>query len=158
LLIGVLADTHGSTDKVCRQLRQWKLDILLFAGDFYPDGEKIARALKVKFHGVSGNCDGSSPVRAEEIIAIQGQKILLTHGHQLGVKQGLNRLYYRACELGVDAVVYGHTHMPHMEKSGDIWLINPGSPTRPRLGNQGSYGIIEVTEEGLTPRIVPLGE
>jgi len=157
LVIGVLADTHGNTDMICRQLKQWKLDCLLFAGDFYADGHKIARALKTKFYGVTGNCDASSSAgKSEEVIEIMGKRIYLTHGHQYGVKQSISRLYYRACELGVDVVVYGHTHTPHLEQNGELWLMNPGSPSRPRLDNQGTYGIIEMDTTHFEPRIIHL--
>lgn len=155
MIVGVLADTHGNTEAILRQLRQQKIDCLLFAGDFYHDGQKIARSLKIKYHGVLGNCDRSlKGVEAEELIEILGHKIYLTHGHQWGVKQGINRLYYRALELGADAVVYGHTHVPHLKREGDIWMINPGSPTRPRLGSPGTYALIEMGQAVFEPRII----
>jgi predicted phosphodiesterase len=30
------------------------------------------------------------------------------------------------------AVVYGHTHVPQVERYGDVWILNPGSPTERR--------------------------
>lgn len=154
-MIAVLADTHGKTESVCRQLRQHKLDAILFAGDFYHDGYKISRALKTKFYGVKGNCDSSSsPVASEEIVTMMGKMFYLVHGHQYGVKQSINRLYYRAQELGVDAVIYGHTHIPHVENTGDLWMINPGSPTRPRLNTPGTYVLIEMNAGLFEPCLI----
>ncbi len=155
MIIGVLADTHGSTEAVCRQLKKWKIDCLIFAGDFYTDGQKIARTLKTKFYGVNGNCDSSSSIgKNEQVIELFDKKIFLTHGHQFGVKQSTNRLYYQACELGVDAVVYGHTHTPHLEHCGELWMINPGSPTRPRLNSRGTYALIEMDIGVFEPRLI----
>lgn len=157
MIIGALADTHGKTEPVVKQLIQRKLDALLFAGDFYHDGLRIARALKTKYYGVKGNCDSpSSPVANEEVVEIMDKKIFLVHGHQYGVKQSINRLYYRAQELGVDAVVYGHTHIPHLENTGDLWLINPGSASRPRLNTNGSYVLIEIDTGIFEPRLINL--
>lgn len=157
MIIGVLADTHGNTEEICRQLKQQRIDCLLFAGDFYPDGQKIARSLKVRFYGVMGNCDSSSRgAKSEDLIEILDKKIYLTHGHQWGVKQSTSRLYYRACELGADVVVYGHTHTPHLERQGDIWIINPGSPTRPRLSHRGTYALIEMSRGIFEPRLLNL--
>lgn len=155
MIIGVLADTHGHTEGVLRQLRQQKIDCLLFAGDFYNDGQKISGSLKIKHYSVLGNCDRSfKGAKTEEFIEILGHKFYLTHGHQWGVKKGVNRLYYRALELGADAVVYGHTHVPHLKQEGDIWMINPGSPTRPRFGSPGTFGLIEVEQDVLKPRLI----
>ena len=33
---------------------------------------------------------------------------------------------------GCDAVVYGHTHVPQVERFGGVWILNPGSPTERR--------------------------
>ena len=131
-------------DRTCfRELKKWKLDHLLFAGELN-DGQKLAPALILTV-AVKGNCDIPAGAGSnEEIVAILDKKFYLVHGHQFGVKQSINRLYYRAQELGVDVVVYGHTHTPHLEYTGDLWMINPGSPTRPRLNSKGSYVLIEM--------------
>jgi len=157
LIIGVLADTHGRTELVCRELKKWKLDHLLFAGDYYNDGQRIARALNTNCWAVKGNCDIPAGAGSnEEIVAILDKKFYLVHGHQFGVKQSINRLYYRAQELGVDVVVYGHTHTPHLEYTGDLWMINPGSPTRPRLNSKGSYVLIEMDTGVFEPRLMSI--
>jgi len=157
LLIAVLADTHGDTNSVCKHLKQWKLDGLIFAGDYYRDGEKIARDLQINYYGVRGNCDRSEPrARDEEIIELMNKKIYLLHGHQYGVKQSVSRLYYRALELEVDAVIYGHTHYPHLEQIDKLWIINPGSPSRSRIDSRGSYGLIEIKQNGFEPRLIYL--
>jgi putative phosphoesterase len=33
---------------------------------------------------------------------------------------------------GCDAVVYGHTHVPQIERYEGTWVLNPGSPTERR--------------------------
>lgn len=157
MLIGVLADTHGDIGNVCKHLKQWKMDRLFFAGDYYRDGEKIAKVLKTNYYGVRGNCDRfNSQARDEEIIEIMNKKIYLLHGHQYGVKQSVNQLYYRALELQVDAVIYGHTHSPHLEQIDKLWMINPGSPSRPRTNSRGSYGLIEIEQDIFKPRLIYL--
>lgn len=157
MLIAVLADTHGDISSVCKHLKQWKLDGLLFAGDYYRDGEKIAQTLRINYYGVRGNCDRyESQARDEEIIELMSKRIYLLHGQQYGVKQSISRLYYRALELEVDTVVYGHTHFPHMEKIDKIWMINPGSPSRNRIDSRGSYGLIEIEPDIFKPRLIYL--
>ncbi len=38
---------------------------------------------------------------------------------------------------GCDAVVYGHTHVAQVERVGDVWILNPGSPTERRRASTG---------------------
>jgi putative phosphoesterase len=155
VLIAVAADTHGDTEKICQHLKPWKPDMLIFAGDYYRDGEKIAKSLQIKYHGVRGNCDRSDPqARDEEIVMIMGKKFYLLHGHQYGVKQGMNNLYYRTREIEADVVIYGHTHAEHLEQINNIWMINPGSASRPRINSRGSYVLIEMEKGVFLPRLL----
>ncbi|MEQ8201283.1 MAG: metallophosphoesterase [Syntrophomonadaceae bacterium] len=157
MLIAAVADTHGQTDLIISRLDLVQPDYLLFAGDFYRDGRTIARKLKIEATIVAGNCDSSYRDRQEQVVSLQNRRFLLIHGHQYGVKNTLNRLYYYARELEVDAVVFGHTHSPFCERVGDIWMINPGSPVRPRLSGQGSYALIVVDQENIRPVIKRMG-
>ncbi|MEA4924027.1 MAG: YfcE family phosphodiesterase [Syntrophomonadaceae bacterium] len=156
MIIAAVADTHGDTRAVIKTLAAIKLDHLLFAGDYYRDGQMIARILNVPAHIVAGNCDAAHQGRREEIVTLLNHDILLVHGHQYGVKRDLNRLYYRAREADVNAVVFGHTHYPYCENTGGLWMINPGSPVKPRLQGHGSFALIDINERGLTARIVAM--
>ena len=60
-----------------------------------------------------------------EIIDIPSHRILLEHGHRLGVKTGYDRIVAKAKENGCDIALYGHTHVPEIEeqvKSGKLKL------------------------------------
>ncbi|MEN6327013.1 MAG: YfcE family phosphodiesterase, partial [Syntrophomonas sp.] len=91
---------------------------------------------------------------SEEIVEKAGRKFLVVHGHQYGVKRGLNRIFYRGKEAGVDMVVFGHTHVACADKIDGLWLLNPGSPSQPRLPDHASYAIIEADENSLNPVII----
>jgi putative phosphoesterase len=77
-------------------------------------------------------------------VTIGGVRFLLTHGHLHNVKMTLIRLLADARAMGVDAVLFGHTHEAHCVREEDgLWVMNPGS-----CGNGGgSAGLIE-TENG----------
>ena len=60
-------------------------------------------------------------------IEIDGVKILLTHGHRYGVKNGYLNLIMRAKELQVNAVIFGHTHIPEVFTEDGVLFVNPGS-------------------------------
>lgn len=156
MIVAAVADTHGKTELIIKKLKLLNPDHILFAGDYYGDGQKIIKVLNVPGTSVAGNCDTSNRMQQEEIISLMGYKIFLVHGHQFGVKRDLSRLNYRAQELGVDAVVFGHTHSPFCDKIGELWLINPGSPVHSRFSGQGSFAIIEIDNHGLKPSIINL--
>ncbi len=51
----------------------------------------------------------------------------------------------RIATLPYDFVVLGHTHVPMVEKAGDVTVINPGSCSQPRDGGrEGSYAILDL--------------
>jgi uncharacterized protein len=45
---------------------------------------------------------------------------------------------------GCDAVVYGHTHLPQLERHGGTWILNPGSPTERRRAERHSLLVLRV--------------
>lgn len=157
LLIAAVADTHGQVDTIIAQLIKARPDYLLFAGDFYRDGRAIAKKLQIEAAVVSGNSDRLHRDRQQLVVDFERHRFLLIHGHQYGVKQSLNRLYYYALELEVNAVVFGHTHSPFCELMGDIWMVNPGSPVKPRHLGPGSFALIQTDATGIRPSIVGMG-
>jgi putative phosphoesterase len=143
LKIAVIGDTHGRIEKICRELKLVKADQIFFTGDFLSDAKRIAHHLGgVMLHAVAGNCDFYESGPAERILDLEGKRFYMVHGHQYGVKISVNSLYYRGLELGADVVLFGHTHIPFCKQIEGIWLINPGSPSRPRLDKKGSYALL----------------
>lgn len=154
MIIAAVADTHGKVDIIMAALRRLKPDYLLFAGDYYRDGQYISKELKLPAHIVAGNCDIDHRSHQEKIITLMHKNILLVHGHRYGVKRDYNRLFYRAQELKVDAVVFGHTHRPYCAKIEDLWMINPGSAALNRFEDYGSYARIEIDNNSFTACII----
>ncbi len=146
----LVSDTHGMTrnivDKII-DLDYKDIDGIIHLGDYVEDGYKLRKILGKDLYLVAGNGDFKSGYRDEEIMEVKGCKILLTHGHHYGVKSNLNNLYYRALELGVDMVLFGHTHLAlELEKDG-ILFINPGSPSLPRdIDRTKTAMILEIAE------------
>ena len=155
--IAVVGDTHARIEKIKTELQRVKPDFMLFTGDFYADAKRLSHYLGIEFKGVVGNCDPSSAQDQEKSMEIEGWRFYIIHGHQYGVKGSLQSLYYRGEEKEADIVVFGHTHVPFCEKINRIWMLNPGSPSRPRQGCPPSYGLIDVFSHEIVPRIITLG-
>ena len=58
---------------------------------------------------------------------------------------------------GCDAIVYGHTHVPQVERMGDVWILNPGSPTERRRAPMRSMLELRVDDGKIEPQLVELG-
>lgn len=56
-----------------------------------------------------------------------------------------------------DAVVYGHTHLPQVERVQKQWILNPGSPTERRSAPVHSMIVLTVKGGRITPELVTLG-
>ena len=154
----VLSDSHGRPDLIEEAIRRVRPDGILFAGDGLRDLTRVE--LPCPLWAVSGNCDWlSAPLiisgnafepQTEELVTVEGIRILLTHGHKYGVKSGPTAAAYRALELGADILVYGHTHVPveyrlppaegGSEERKPLILFNPGS-----IGDRdGSFGTMTI--------------
>ena len=143
----VLSDSHSGMSFMRECVRTLKPDAMIHLGDYYDD----ALALKeeyphILFYQVPGNCDRyRCPPGAHEILILPvcGVPLYMTHGHRHQVKMTTSLLIRDARESRVDAVLYGHTHIPdcHQEPDG-LWVLNPGSC----CSWGGSVGLIETND------------
>lgn len=128
----VFSDSHGKGNRMHTITERNDPDVILFLGDglrdFYSLSEKYGgRAMLV---AVKGNCDLLDGAPEERIIELDGFKILMLHGHKKSVKNGTCELEDYAERLGVDLVLYGHTHARDIriiERRKPFYIFNPGS-------------------------------
>ena len=151
--IGIISDTHGNFNAVENAVTLAQdMDMWLHCGDCVPDAEYLQTLVEVPVHGVAGNCDWPmSNTTYEKIIDAAGHKIFLTHGHNYGVRYTQEYIMEAAESQGADIAIYGHTHIVDYVKE-PILLLNPGSASRPRDENRGSFMIMELFEN-VEPKI-----
>ena len=79
----------------------------------------------------------------ERLTELGGVRILMMHGHTRRVKSGPMAAIYAARECGADILLFGHTHQPVVDRSGDFWVMNPGciGPSVRR-----TYGVITLED------------
>jgi len=81
------------------------------------------------------------------------RRVLLLHGHSLNVKSSYNRLMYYAQEKGVDACLFGHSHIPFVANYESVFFMNPGSVSQPRGLSRAGYGILSIVDDAITGEI-----
>jgi putative phosphoesterase len=89
----------------------------------------------------------------ERVLEVEGVRIGIVHipGPAAGREARLAARF-----PGCDAVVYGHTHVPQVERVGEVWILNPGSPTERRRAPVHSLLVVEVAGEEIRPELVTL--
>lgn len=152
MIVGIISDTHGSIEAAERAVRTIPdADCWLHAGDYSQDALALKRITGVPIYSARGNCDGyETEAKLDEYIELGGKQCWITHGHCYDVKHSVRELIYWAHQYEADIVVYGHTHIPAIERSGERYFINPGSA---RYGRTCAKLIIE--EDRITAEILP---
>jgi hypothetical protein len=158
--VAVISDTHLPRGK--RALAQECVDrlaaadLILHAGDITEASVLDMLRELGPLHAVYGNMD-SPELRAslpkEEVVDAGGARIGMVHIP--GPKAGhATRLAARF--PGCDAVVYGHTHIPETTREGDVWILNPGSPTERRKAPDRTMLELDIVDGAITPELIVL--
>ena len=136
----VFSDSHRSLSGMYAAIEHHKPQQVIHLGDMISDAEEVAKHYpKLPFCMVPGNCDGwFTTVPLKKQITLEGRSILLSHGHRWDVKSGYDQAIADARAVGVDILLFGHTHIPLCQQLKDgLWMMNPG-PAR------SSYGMIKL--------------
>ena len=144
LKILILSDSHSSMHFMRRAIQVTRPTHVIHLGDYYDDGEVLAgENPHIRFHQVPGNCDrGYCDPTLPQLLCydVGGVRLLMTHGHNHGVKSGHHRLVAQGHVMGAAAVLYGHTHEAVCIRDEEgMWIVNPGSCR----GYGGSVALME---------------
>lgn len=123
----VVSDSHGRADRLEKAVLQaGRIDLLIHCGDGSHDVERVRHSVPCILQ-VRGNCDWGSSLPALRLTEEQGVRIMVSHGHEYGVKTGYQRIVYAAREKEAQVICFGHTHVPLISRQGGLLLINPGA-------------------------------
>jgi uncharacterized protein len=157
LIVAVIADTHlprggRRMPTSCIEVMR-SADLILHAGDIVTD--EVLDELKALGPGVEavhGNMDSvelREKLPAQKTIEVNGASLALVHdsGPAVGRLERLRRMF-----PGVDAVVFGHSHMPLHESREGFQIFNPGSPTERRRAPHRTMGIATAEDGSISFR------
>lgn len=153
--IGVVSDTHLSgrgrklPEALLDAFRQ--ADVIVHAGDWVSMDVYEQLAAIAPVYGVAGNCDGEELIRKFGFVRnveCSGVRIGIVHGHEGPGRTTPERARLAFRDDPPDLIVFGHSHIPYMERAGQTLLFNPGSPTDKRRQPLYSFGIVTVAEGG----------
>jgi uncharacterized protein len=131
-------------------------DLILHAGDVVAGSVLAELGSFAPIEAVAGNMDDEAlqsalPERRE--LEVEGVRIGMVHdaGPRAGREERLTAAFPDCA-----AVVYGHTHVPQLERHGAVWIVNPGSPTERRSAPGHSMALMRVAAGALEPRLIRL--
>ena len=149
-MLTVVSDTH-STDshrlsgRTLDAVRE--ADLVAHAGDFMRESvlddfeRESARLL-----GVTGNNDDAairSRLPEARNFTYGGLTFAMTHTR----RGGSTALSLFGRQRGADVVLFGHSHRPTYDATGEVALLNPGSHAQPR-GHRAAHAEIETLADG----------
>ena len=153
----VFSDTHLNTRRMEYAVSQADPDIIVHLGDNIDDITRICEKMPAMiFHMVKGNCDTHSTGETEKILTVENIKILMTHGHEYHVKEGLSLLKKHAVKLEADLVLFGHTHGAAIVKEVNMTLMNPGQMEEHKERKRASYGVVTIVNREIECEIIYL--
>ncbi len=121
----VASDSHGAKHNVEKIFDNFTFDHFVYLGDGLTDLGVYDNLPNVT--AVRGNCDFFSSISYEKVINVAGKHILVTHGNTFEVKRTMLSLQKYANMIGVDVVLFGHTHSRYHEVVDGVHYFNPGS-------------------------------
>ena len=150
--IVVVSDTHRDFDRLYRLalVEKGRTDLFVHLGD----GEQELDDLRAAFAGlallsVRGNCDLFSTAPDHLLFEEGGIRLFACHGHSFSVRYSLDGIRSFARSNGVRVALFGHTHVPHAEQRGKVFLFNPGSCGRCYTGPD-TYGLLTLENGKVT--------
>lgn len=165
--IGLISDTHipEAMPELPSQVRDIFADVelILHAGDLHCLEvldwlEVLAPVLAVRGNGDEGS--GGRSVVPEDP-RLQEAQVMTCQGWTIGMVHDvldpeelphwpLERTMQRYFGQATDLVICGHTHVERIQRYGEVWVINPGSPTYPHnlQAQPGTAGILRLEEGG----------
>ena len=160
----IISDIHGSLyylKKVMEIFEKENYDKLVILGDELYHGPRnplpkdyspkevieILNKYKDKIIAVRGNCDSevdqmvlSYPIMSDySMIYLRNKRVFLTHGHIYNIDNPL------PMSEG-DILLYGHFHIPMIEKKDERYFFNPGSISLPKNNSNHSFALLDETK------------
>ena len=162
MLIGIISDTHMPRgprrlpDACVKRLLD--VDLILHAGDVTTAEALTAfESIGPPLLAVHGNVDSAElreRLPAERMVEAGGATVAMVHdaGPSRGRLQRLRRRF-----PDVDAVVFGHSHLPLHEQADGFQIFNPGSPTERRRAPTRTMGLARADAGRVRFELVELG-
>jgi putative phosphoesterase len=143
--VGLISDTHGKLRNSVLEVFA-DVEAILHAGDIGSLDIVTSLEALAPVHAVHGNTDDFD-IRAKygesALVELANVKFAIAHGHLFGAPTPEK---LRAAFPQVDIIVYGHTHIPLVDRTAQPVVINPGAAGPGRFQLKPSVAILELPQ------------
>jgi putative phosphoesterase len=158
--IGVLSDNHGYLDPEVLTIFAGVAHII-HAGDVMDPEVLTTLATVAPVTAVAGNLDTgklAAKLPREATGNVDGVRFVVAHKPRRLLKRlAAGKIALGEQGAGPDLVVWGHLHTPTAAWIDGVLHLNPGTASSPDEEDDGpTVAIVELTENGLAARFVPL--
>ncbi|MBD5655076.1 MAG: metallophosphoesterase family protein, partial [Candidatus Eremiobacteraeota bacterium] len=160
--IAIISDTHlprfnARLDDALRLVALERPEIILHCGDLTTLAATAAFERIAPVEAVAGNNDGPEIVERygrRKIFRAGDLRIGMIHGDgERGTTLGRARAAFAGETL--DAIVFGHSHIPYLERHDGVWVVNPGSITDRRRQPRYSFAMFDAdATSDIVPRLI----
>jgi putative phosphoesterase len=149
-LIGVISDTHGLLRP--QALKALKgVELIIHAGDVGAPKVLAHLSRLAPVHAVRGNTD-----RGDWAADLPFTRVVEVGGVLLYVIHELFCLDLDPAAAGLTAVIFGHSHSPHLERKNGVLYLNPGSAGPRRFTLPVTLALIKLQGTSMHPELVEL--
>lgn len=161
LTIGVIADTHiyphsrrVIPEQVIRLFERAKIDLVIHLGDansrfVLEELGEVAPLIAVPGNNDDDELQDMLPKCVRFTVGRFRFGVIHGHGGRSAKQVATDTFVGK-----VDCALFGHSHIPLIERKGETVLFNPGSATDRRWHEHFGIGIITVTEHGIDPELI----
>jgi uncharacterized protein len=152
--IALISDTHlprfgrALPRALVDGIRAARVELVLHAGDWTAEWVPGLIGAIAPLEAVAGNNDGSELVERfgrRRIVEADGARLGLVHGDLGHGRTTPERAAHSFGPTDADAICFGHSHIPLIERLPDgRLLVNPGSPTDRRRQPRFSWALLTV--------------
>ena len=148
--IGVISDTHGLLRPQALAALSG-VELIIHAGDIGDPRilSKLERLAPV--HAVRGNID-----RGDWAADLPLTRVVEVGGVHLYVLHELFCLDLDPAAAGFAAVIFGHSHSPHLERKNGVLYLNPGSAGPKRFTLPVAIARLQILGSALTAEIIEI--
>ena len=149
-LIGVISDTHGLLrPEAVKALKG--VELIIHAGDV-GNLKVLANLSRIApVHAVRGNTD-----RGEWAADLPPTRVVEVGGVHLYVLHELFCLDLDPAAAGLAAVIFGHSHSPHLERQNGVLFLNPGSAGPRRFTLPVTLARLALQNDSLQAQLIEL--
>jgi len=149
-LIGVISDTHGLLRPQAGKALKG-VELIIHAGDVGNPKILADLARLAPVHAVRGNTD-----RGDWAADLPLTRVVEVGGVLIYVLHELFCLDLDPGAAGLAAVIFGHSHAPHLEHKNGVLYLNPGSAGPRRFTLPVTLARIKLQGSSLHPELVDL--